>query len=111
MEISYGYLHSKEVVNLTDGKRLGRVCDVVFLYPENVFLGIVVPGSKGFSLKKGDVFIDVKCISCIGEDVILVRADGLRKSGGKQKPPPPVCPSPRAACPPPPPRRTYDEYE
>ena len=45
MEISYTYLRSKEVVNLTDGKRLGRVCDVVFRYPENVFLGIVVPGN------------------------------------------------------------------
>ena len=72
MEISYTYLRSKEVVNVADGKRLGRVCDVVFRYPENVFLGIVVPGCKGFSLKKGDVFIDVKCIVCIGEDVILV---------------------------------------
>lgn len=90
MEISYTYLRSKEVVNLTDGKRLGRVCDVVFRYPENVFLGIVVPGNKGFSFKKGDVFIDVKCISCIGEDVILVRAEGLRRAGknrGKVCPP------------------------
>ena len=80
MEISYTYLRSKEVVNLTDGKRLGRVCDVVFRYPENVFLGIVVPGNKGFSFKKGDVFIDVKCISCIGEDVILVRAEGYEEA-------------------------------
>ena len=58
MEISYTYLRSKEVVNVADGKRLGRVCDVVFRYPENVFIGIVVPGCKGFSLKKGDVFTD-----------------------------------------------------
>ena len=86
MEISYTYLRSKEVVNLTDGKRLGRVCDVVFRYPENVFLGIVVPGNKGFSFKKGDVFIDVKCISCIGEDVILVRAEGLRRAGKSRAP-------------------------
>ena len=100
MEISYTYLRSKEVVNLVDGKRLGRVCDVVFRYPENVFLGIVVPGNKGFSLKKGDVFIDVKCISCIGEDVILVRAEGLRRSGkNKGK----ACPPPIAPCAPNPP--------
>lgn len=85
MEISYTYLRSKEVVNLTDGKRLGRVCDVVFRYPENVFLGIVVPGNKGFSFKKGDVFIDVKCISCIGEDVILVRAEGCCRAGKKPR--------------------------
>lgn len=141
MEISYTYLRSKEVVNLTDGKRLGRVCDVVFRYPENVFLGIVVPGNKSFSFKKGDVFIDVKCISCIGEDVILVRAEGLRRAGknkGKTCPPqgaqcmpsPPFAPpAPTAQNPPIAPpfatnmqgaqgaynsaqgRRSYDEYE
>ena len=126
MEISYTYLRSKEVVNLVDGKRLGRVCDVVFRYPENVFLGIVVPGNKGFSFKKGDVFIDVKCISCIGEDVILVRAEGLRRAGknkGKACPPP-IVPRAAATCAPPlyPPapgtlpnaggaRRSFDEYE
>ncbi len=131
MEISYTYLRSKEVVNLTDGKRLGRVCDVVFRYPENVFLGIVVPGNKGFSFKKGDVFIDVKCISCIGEDVILVRAEGLRRAGkNKGKTCPPIAPpAPTAQNPPIAPpfatnmqgaqgaynsaqgRRSYDEYE
>ena len=133
MEISYTYLRSKEVVNLVDGKRLGRVCDVVFRYPENVFLGIVVPGNKGFSFKKGDVFIDVKCISCIGEDVILVRAEGLRRAGknkGKACPPPlalgmpapPFAPSaqpvpappfapPGAYAPAPQGRRSFDEYE
>ncbi|MDD6996104.1 MAG: PRC-barrel domain-containing protein [Candidatus Borkfalkiaceae bacterium] len=128
MEISYTYLRSKEVVNVADGKRLGRVCDVVFRYPENVFMGIVVPGCKGFSLKKGDVFIDVKCIVCIGEDVILIRAEGLRKNGKpspKQSSPcrtsscqpcPPLCPP--SPCPPSPCpphsgdlRRSFDEYE
>lgn len=131
MEISYTYLRSKEVVNLTDGKRLGRVCDVVFRYPENVFLGIVVPGNKGFSFKKGDVFIDVKCISCIGEDVILVRAEGLRRAGKNRGKAPQGAPSARQGVPcmpgegtpggfapplyPPAPRgdgrRSFDEYE
>ena len=130
MEVSYTYLRSKEVVNLVDGKRLGRVCDVVFRYPENVFLGIVVPGNKGFSFKKGDVFIDVKCISCIGEDVILVRAEGLCRAGknkGKACPPqgahgmpaPPFAPpgtpgmreTPGAYAPVAQGRRSFDEYE
>ncbi len=123
MEISYTYLRSKEVVNLVDGKRLGRVCDVVFRYHENVFLGIVVPGNKGFSFKKGDVFIDVKCISCIGEDVILVRAEGLRRAGknkgkapqGAQCMPAPPFAPPAQPVPAPPfapqGRRSFDEYE
>lgn len=127
MEISYTYLRSKEVVNVADGKRLGRVCDVVFRYPENVFIGIVVPGCKGFSLKKGDVFIDVKCIVCIGEDVILIRAEGLRKNSKPSKSPShcrttpcPPAPCPPTPCPPSPcpphtyasdSRRSFDEYE
>lgn len=126
MEISYTYLHSKEVVNVIDGKRLGRVGDVVFRYPENVFLGIVVPGCKGFSLKKEDVFIDVSCISCIGEDVVLVRAERLRKAEKNRKKNGEECPArpanftcpPRMPypCPPPPPhrgenRRSFEEYE
>lgn len=126
MEVSYTYLHSKEVVNVLDGKRLGRVCDVVFRFPENVFLGIVVPGCKGFSFKKGDVFIDVKCIVCVGEDVILVRAENLRCEGKERRkntPPAPARPVCQPAPPPPfysapgtPPRggearRSFEEYE
>ena len=83
MEISYTYLRSKEVVNLTDGKRLG----------------IVGPGNKGFSFKQGDVFIDVKCISCIGEDVILVRAEGLRRAGKNRGKAPQGAPSARQGVP------------
>ena len=126
MEVSYTYLHSKEVVNVLDGKRLGRGCDVGFRFPENVFLGIVVPGCKGFSFKKGDVFIDVKCIVCVGEDVILVRAENLRCAGKERRKNTPPAPA-RPVCPPAPPppfypasgtpprggeaRRSFEEYE
>lgn len=126
MEVSYTYLHSKEVVNVLDGKRLGRVCDVVFRFPENVFLGIVVPGCKGFSFKKGDVFIDVKCIVCVGEDVILVRAENLRCAGKERRKNAPPAPARPVCLPAPPPpfypasgtpprggeaRRSFEEYE
>ena len=72
METSYCELHRKEAVNLTDGKRLGRVSDVVFTYPEGRVQGIVVPGGRGFRWGRAEIFIDLKCIKKIGVDVILV---------------------------------------
>ena len=45
METSFCELHRKEAVNLTDGKQLGKVSDVVFTYPEGRVQGIVVPGA------------------------------------------------------------------
>ena len=72
MELSFSSLRAKEVVNTKDGRKLGRVCDVALCYPENRWLGIVVPGGKGWGRKKNDLFIDLKQIVKIGEDVILV---------------------------------------
>lgn len=72
MELSYNDLRKKEVVNTLDGKKLGRVCDLIFCYPENRILGFVVPGSRAFGFKREEYFIDLKNIVKIGEDVILV---------------------------------------
>ena len=33
MELSFSELRTKEVVNTNDGRRLGKVCDIVFCYP------------------------------------------------------------------------------
>lgn len=92
METSFSELHKKEAVNLTDGKRLGRVCDVVFTYPEGKVQGIVVPGGKGFRWGRAELFIDLKCVKKIGIDVILVdikSAPKPEKRGGRWGAPPP----------------------
>ena len=72
METSFSELRTKEVINTADGRRLGKVCDLVFCYPENRVLGIVVPGGRGFGFWKSEQFIDMKNIIKIGDDVILV---------------------------------------
>ena len=77
MELGYNDLRKKEVVNTLDGKKLGRVCDLIFCYPENRVLGFVVPGGRGFGVKREEYFIDLKHIVKIGEDVILVNV-GLK---------------------------------
>ncbi len=104
MELSFSELRTKEVVNTQDGRKLGKVCDIVLCYPENRWLGIVAPNGRAFGLKKNGLFIDLKNIVKIGEDVILVNIGAACKSGKRQN----VCPTPP---PPPTERRSYEEYE
>lgn len=109
MEIVFSELRQKEVINLADGKHLGKVCDLKFVFPEGTVLGVYVTGCKGFKLTKQEVFVPLKCINKIGEDAVLVN---LGNPPPAQKPPKnPECPPP--FCPPPPPqsRRSLDEYE
>ena len=92
MELSFSQLRAKEVVNTQDGRKLGKVCDIVFCYPENRWLGIVAPNGHSFGLKKNGLFIDIRNIVKIGEDVILVNVGLPIKQNGKkgmQPPPPP----------------------
>lgn len=75
MENSFLELRSKEVINVTDGKRLGHIIDIVFDLPSGRIKGLVVPMcSRGFSLFKQpqQAFIPFNQICKIGEDTILV---------------------------------------
>ena len=98
MELSYTYLHTKEVINVVDGRKLGKVCDVVFCYPENRVVGIVAPGGKGFSFRRNEQFIEMKNIVKIGDDVVLVNVGIAPKGNAKGK-----LGSPE--------RRTFEDYE
>lgn len=107
MELSFSDLRLKEVVNTQDGKKLGKVCDLVFCYPENRIIGIVVPGGKTFAFKREQLFIDLRNVVKIGDDVILVNVASARKC--------PPAKSRASVCPTPPMpdncRRSYEEYE
>ena len=114
MEMSFSELRTKEVVNTADGKRLGKICDMAFCYPENKILGFIVPGNRSFGTKKTDFFIDLKNIVKIGGDVVLVNI-------GCPKPTPPRPRSSQNCCSKEPyaspfaegnyERRSYEEYE
>ncbi len=100
MEVSFLELRAKEVVNTQDGKKLGRICDVVLCYPENKWLGVVLPSGRWG--KKNNLFIDLRQIVKIGEDVILVNVGAPHRGGKKgEYPPPPPRPTPRS----------FEEYE
>ncbi len=112
METSFCELKQKEAINLCDGKRLGKVCDVVFTFPEGRVLGIVVPGGRGFRFGKADLFIDLKNISKIGVDVILVDIKAAPKTDKRKGNKWENCPPPEPPRPPQPrDRRDYGEYE
>lgn len=113
MEFTFSQLKQKEVINLNDGKNLGKVCDLTFSAPEYKLLGLTVTGGRGFRFTKQEVFIQMQWVVKIGEDAVLVKLED------RNCPPPEKPPKPPKNCPPqnkppfecPPDRRSYDEYE
>ena len=66
----------KEVINISNGKRLGMVQDVCADLETGAITHIIVPGEKSkiwniFKANEG-ITIPWKNIRCIGEDLILV---------------------------------------
>ena len=65
----------KEVVNITNGKRLGFVQDVCADLETGMITSIIVPGNnKILSIfsSANDIVIPLQNIKCIGDDLILV---------------------------------------
>ena len=90
METSYRELKCKFVVNVTDGRNLGKTTDIVFTYPEGRVLGIAVPGKNGLRLfKREDLFISLHNVVKIGADVVLVDLKNARPDGGNRDECPP----------------------
>ena len=75
MEISYTDLRSKEVVNLQNGARMGKIIDMIIDSNGKNVLGLVVPGVRRLFKASEDIFIPWCNISKIGNDVILVSLD------------------------------------
>ena len=100
MELSFSDLRKREVINMVDGRSLGRVCDLSLDFPEGILTGIFVPGRRNRGLfhlfDKTKIFIPENNIVKIGGDVILVDLKCgevcLPSSKRRQPPPPPPCP-------------------
>lgn len=76
METTFCELKGKEVINIVDGKRLGRIIDLVFETNCGKVLGLVVPCyNKSWNIFKAseDIFIPFGNVCKIGDDVILVQ--------------------------------------
>jgi len=69
----------KDVVNVSDGKRLGNIGDIEINLTTGKIDAVVISGSGrvlGFFGKDEDIVIPWKNIIKIGQDVILVRYKG-----------------------------------
>ena len=65
----------KEVINISNGKRLGYVQDVCADLETGTITSIIVPGSnKVFNIfsNNNEIVIPWQKVKCIGEDIILV---------------------------------------
>ncbi len=105
MELTYSELKKRDVINIVDGKCLGRITDIKFRFPEGKIEGIMVPGKRACSLfsafNKTTLYIPEKRIIKIGGDVILVdlscgetcdESVSINKCEKGKKPCPPPCP-------------------
>lgn len=72
MEVCFSDLKEKEIVNVFDGKKLGRIIDILFDTASGSVRGIVVPGDKKLFRKNDDIFVPLEKLKKIGDDVILV---------------------------------------
>lgn len=83
-------LQCKEVICVSDGRRLGFVSDVQIEVPEGNICAILVPGPcrvLGVAGRKDDFCIPWSCIRKIGPDIVLVdvKPEDCRVPRGKQK--------------------------
>lgn len=73
----------KEVINITDAKRLGYVQDVCADLETGMITSIIVPGEKKFkSMFAGgvnDIEIPWQSIKSIGDDIILVEIETMNQ--------------------------------
>ncbi len=105
MELSFNELKKRDVINVPDGRCMGRITDLRLSFPNGTLAGIIVPGRKNrgiFALfDRSEIYIDRSRIIKIGGDVILVDISTAPR-------PPKPCPKPHCEpkqgknCPPPP---------
>ena len=79
MDLTFNLLRSKEIINIYDGKRLGRITDVSFDSASGRVLGFIVPGIKKVFKKSEDIFIPLELVRKIGDDVILVKLSPIEE--------------------------------
>ena len=70
MELTYNELKKRDVINIADGRCLGRITDIKLRFPQGVLVGIFVPGRKRRGIfacfDKSEMFIEESKILKIG---------------------------------------------
>ena len=89
MGMKFTELQCKEVICVSDGKRLGFVADVTVEVPEGKVVALIVPGPCrffGIGSRREDFVIPWRCVRRIGPDIVLVdiKPEECRVPRGKQ---------------------------
>ncbi len=77
MDCCINDLRNKEVINVSNGKRLGYVSDIEVDIRDARLLSIIVPGEGGLFSRAPDIKIPWACIEHVGEDLILVKVKSV----------------------------------
>ena len=85
-------LRNKEVVNVRDGARLGRVFDIEVDVVSGCVVSLIVPErAKFFSFFSREFVIPWKDVCMVGEDLILVDTDACMATDTREKRPNSFC--------------------
>ncbi|KIL44806.1 YlmC/YmxH family sporulation protein [Jeotgalibacillus soli] len=74
-------LQQKDVVSVTDGRKLGPIADIDVNIKTGMIESIIIQGSgnwKGWFNRGGEIVIPWKDLVKIGNDVILVRGQAIQ---------------------------------
>ena len=111
-EMTYCELRRREVINGSDGRRMGHIIDLVFSVGSGKIKGVILPyGKRGVFSKSQDLFVPWQCVQKIGEDVIIVEICDLNSGVPKCIPSgksPEMLPE---GCPPPPPPKKSGKHD
>ena len=86
-EYTFCEIREKDVINVVDGRSLGRAVDIAFTCRGQVF-GIIVPGNTKFlkGLTSNDsLFIPWRNVIKIGTDAVLVELSANGANYGRRK--------------------------
>ena len=75
MSVKLTELQCKEVICISDGRRLGFITDTLVEIPDGKICAVVVPGPcriLGITGRNDDYIIPWDCIRKIGPDIVLV---------------------------------------
>lgn len=66
-------LKKKRVINIADGRDLGKITDLIISYPDGKVKSIIVPGKRASFFSNCELIINFSCIERIGDDAVLVK--------------------------------------
>lgn len=75
MDISYTDLRCKDVVNIVNGAKMGKIIDLIVDSNGKSVIGLVVPGIRKIFKSNEDIFIPWESIVKIGSDTILINLE------------------------------------